>query len=217
MYDILELSKKLLPELRDIAKQLNIKKAEALKKQDLIYKILDQQAIEATDTKKPDPVENERFSYASDIHKNEAEALLRRGKRPRTSKPGPARPVESVMTVSPEGMKITEQKPYERHEREPKSEIQEVKPDKPKPFVKIIEERKENKWAGRQNEDSGDLRRERSEKQSEPAEERHIQEQSAAKVLDDTAPLAASDLGFEEKAPSTDIYYGDIIVEAPVK
>jgi len=48
MYDILELSKKLLPELKEIAKELNIKKIESLKKQDLIYKILDQQAIEAT-------------------------------------------------------------------------------------------------------------------------------------------------------------------------
>src|SRR5664280_2271235 len=51
MYDILELSKKLLPELKDIAKDLQIKKAESLKKQDLIYKILDQQAIDATDNK----------------------------------------------------------------------------------------------------------------------------------------------------------------------
>ena len=51
MYDILELSKKLLPELREIAKKLNIKRVESLKKQDLIYKILDQQAIEATEKK----------------------------------------------------------------------------------------------------------------------------------------------------------------------
>ena len=51
MYDILELSKKLLPELRDIAKELKIKKAESLKKQDLIYKILDQQAIDSTGKK----------------------------------------------------------------------------------------------------------------------------------------------------------------------
>jgi transcription termination factor Rho len=48
MYDILELNKKLLPELREIARQLNIKKFESLKKQDLIYKILDQQAINAS-------------------------------------------------------------------------------------------------------------------------------------------------------------------------
>ena len=54
MYDILELNKKLLPELKDIAKQLDIKKFDALKKQDLIYKILDQQAINATTEVKPD-------------------------------------------------------------------------------------------------------------------------------------------------------------------
>ena len=48
MYDILELSKKLLHELKEIAKGLNIKKIESLKKQDLIYKILNQHAIEST-------------------------------------------------------------------------------------------------------------------------------------------------------------------------
>lgn len=48
MYDILELNKKLVSDLREIAKDLQIKKVESLKKQDLIYKILDQQAINAT-------------------------------------------------------------------------------------------------------------------------------------------------------------------------
>jgi len=42
MYDILELNKKLLPELKDIAKDMNIKKIENLRKQELIYRILDQ-------------------------------------------------------------------------------------------------------------------------------------------------------------------------------
>jgi transcription termination factor Rho len=44
MYDIVELNSKLVGELREIAKQLNIPKFEALKKQELIYKILDHQA-----------------------------------------------------------------------------------------------------------------------------------------------------------------------------
>ncbi|MFP4621749.1 MAG: transcription termination factor Rho [Bacteroidales bacterium] len=52
MYDILELNKKLVSELRQIAKELNIKKADSLRKQDLIYKILDQQAINATEESK---------------------------------------------------------------------------------------------------------------------------------------------------------------------
>jgi transcription termination factor Rho len=45
MYDIIELNGKLVGELRDIAKQMNIPKFDTLKKQELIYKILDQQAI----------------------------------------------------------------------------------------------------------------------------------------------------------------------------
>lgn len=45
MYDILELNDKLLTDLRQIAKDLDIKRVESYKKQELIYKILDQQAI----------------------------------------------------------------------------------------------------------------------------------------------------------------------------
>ncbi|HQG21797.1 MAG TPA: Rho termination factor N-terminal domain-containing protein, partial [Bacteroidales bacterium] len=52
MHDILELSEMLVPELREIARQLKIKRVELLKKQDLIYKILDQQAIDAAETRK---------------------------------------------------------------------------------------------------------------------------------------------------------------------
>jgi len=50
MYDIIELNSKLVGELREIAKQLNIQKTETLKKQDLVYKILDQQALNTAGT-----------------------------------------------------------------------------------------------------------------------------------------------------------------------
>ncbi len=53
MYDILELNKKLLTELRQIAKELNVKRVESFKKQDLVYKILDEQAIQVSSDKKP--------------------------------------------------------------------------------------------------------------------------------------------------------------------
>ncbi len=45
MYDIIELNAKLVPDLKEIAKKLNIPKSEKLVKQDLIYKILDHQAL----------------------------------------------------------------------------------------------------------------------------------------------------------------------------
>lgn len=65
MYDILELNKKLLPELKEIAKELNIKRTELLKKQDLVYKILDAQAIRESEklekkTGDPEPKKEEK-------------------------------------------------------------------------------------------------------------------------------------------------------------
>ena len=51
MYDILELKSKLLTDLQDIAKNLNVPKYRSLKKMDLIYQILDVQAINPKATK----------------------------------------------------------------------------------------------------------------------------------------------------------------------
>ena len=61
MYDILELNQKTVIELKEIAKELDINKANKLKKEELVYQILDQQAIQPlkkTETKgkaKPNP------------------------------------------------------------------------------------------------------------------------------------------------------------------
>jgi len=126
MYDILELSKMLVPELREIAKQLNISKAETLKKQDLIYKILDQQAIDQTEG---------RISIEKDTPSQEPSGQLqddgqRRGKRPRFIKPGSINPKESVISVSPDDLSRPETKPREWHEQQRKLDPQsEEKPD----------------------------------------------------------------------------------------
>lgn len=48
MYDIIELNSKLVADIRQIGKDLNIPKSEKLLKQDLIYKILDHQALNPT-------------------------------------------------------------------------------------------------------------------------------------------------------------------------
>ncbi len=47
MYDILQLNDMIVPELLDIAEQLKVPNAKKLEKQDLIYKILDGQAVNA--------------------------------------------------------------------------------------------------------------------------------------------------------------------------
>lgn len=59
MYDIVELNNKLVGELREIAKSLNVPKFEKLLKQELIYQILDQQALQPV-AKTPGGVEENK-------------------------------------------------------------------------------------------------------------------------------------------------------------
>ena len=51
MYDILQLNDMLVPELLDIAEELKIENAKKLNKQDLVYKILDKQAVMSSEQK----------------------------------------------------------------------------------------------------------------------------------------------------------------------
>ncbi|WP_167614809.1 transcription termination factor Rho [Maribellus sediminis] len=88
MYDILELNKKLLPELKDIAKELNIKRVDSYKKQDLIYKILDTQAVMEAEKKSPKPASKEQKGgilgrLKKSEPQEEPQEEPRRGKRPR--------------------------------------------------------------------------------------------------------------------------------------
>ncbi len=53
MYDIIELSKKSPEDLYAIAKELNVKKPESISKEDLIYVILDEQAIQSKESPRP--------------------------------------------------------------------------------------------------------------------------------------------------------------------
>lgn len=60
MYDILQLNDMIVPELLDIAEQLKIPNAKKLDKQELIYKILDNQAIAGSKGGSNDPKGNKR-------------------------------------------------------------------------------------------------------------------------------------------------------------
>jgi transcription termination factor Rho len=92
MYDILQLNDMLVPELLDIAAQLQIPAPKKADKQELIYKILDKQAVmnsagaEKTDGEKP---KRKRIVKASTSNSTEdAEVMQERQERPRAeSKP----------------------------------------------------------------------------------------------------------------------------------
>ncbi|MCQ2974241.1 MAG: transcription termination factor Rho [Bacteroidales bacterium] len=71
MYDINELSKKLVPELREIAKGLKIPKADYYKKQELITKIIEKQSDNSTEEGSVDNNENKsEDSIIENINKN---------------------------------------------------------------------------------------------------------------------------------------------------
>jgi transcription termination factor Rho len=62
MYDIIQLNDMLVPELREVAEKLQVENSKKLSKQDLIYKILDKQAL---DKSSPDSSENSNSNGAS--------------------------------------------------------------------------------------------------------------------------------------------------------
>ncbi len=97
MYDIIELSRKLLPDLKEIAKELDIKKIESFKKQDLIYKILDTQAILASEKKTDD----KKLKSPRDVNpKREENSVFKLFSRKKEEKPA----------------EITEEKPADKTE-----------------------------------------------------------------------------------------------------
>jgi transcription termination factor Rho len=125
MYDILELNKKLVSELKEIATDLNIKKIESLRKQDLIYKILDQQAIKASEENKNSD-NKESKSSAKRPRVRKAEKVL--------SKKDEATQEETVSKTEPE-----EKEQPKRRKRVIKAE--KTKPEEEKPTeAKVVEE-----------------------------------------------------------------------------
>lgn len=78
MFDILELNEKGLPELKEIAISLGLKKIDNLKKQELIYKILDHQAIQATAKK------TEKDKKAPVASSDDSAEKKKRGRKPKT-------------------------------------------------------------------------------------------------------------------------------------
>lgn len=111
IYNILELNEKLTTELRSLAKDLGLKRPDAYKKEELIYKILDQQAILESRNKNSE-------SY-------QAESKISDKRKPTNKKSGPKK--EEATAIKPE-IKET-QKP------EVKEKISE-KEEKKKPIAK---------------------------------------------------------------------------------
>lgn len=126
MYDILELNDKLLADLRQIAKTLNIKRVESYKKQELIYKILDQQALMAA---QPDPVED------TPAKEEESAPVEKRERKPRVRvvRPGVEKVGDSKGGIQKFGRKEAANSPKVEGETK-KEEVtqEEIKPEEPR-------------------------------------------------------------------------------------
>ncbi len=131
MYDIIELNDKLVGDLKEIAKGLNIPKYDALKKEDLVYKILDAQAVN------PDAADATK-------KKETAEPKKMRPRKPR---------VEAKPDVEEEKAPVAETKVEEAVSKETKVEV-EAKEEADKPKVdrsKPTERREGDRDRGRNN------------------------------------------------------------------
>lgn len=128
MYDISQLNEMLVPELRQIAQQLGLKNTNKLNKQDLVYKILDEQAlVEKSNKDRNVPTVDEPASgslakhrQAKDAPRDETPVRRQRGpatQEQRAPKAPQAPPVEPVQQ-QPKPFSEKYQRPRDRQEEQ---------------------------------------------------------------------------------------------------
>jgi transcription termination factor Rho len=120
MYDILELNKKLVSDLRTIARDLGIKKVESIKKQELIYKILDQQAINDSKDKKSSKTpekSTEKKEKKERIRKTVQKVEPVVSEKKEAEKEKPQKKEEVVETEVKEKPVLEEKRPQKEHQR----------------------------------------------------------------------------------------------------
>ncbi len=119
IYNILELNEKLTIELRTIAKELGIRRPDAYKKDELIYKILDEQAILEARNKNSE-------SYQSEDRLEKKRNAATSKSKPAKSKENQKKPVKETLKQDVTAVVKQEQQPKE----EPKKVEKKVQPEK---------------------------------------------------------------------------------------
>ncbi len=215
MYDILELNKRLLPELREIAKNLKIKRVESYRKQDLVYLILDQQAIvEASENKASSANKNKRAENKegdSDSNKN-------RGRRPRTKSDGkyvklppkqdgkkPDDPDDNKSGAATGQVKNAEKKEHdsrqikrpERHFDRDKSQKSPERNDREVAASDKGREDAKSDASKKEEAKSPDIRHKQQDKEKEKEKERNFDQRSAQKKYDKEPESKEQEYEFE--------------------
>jgi transcription termination factor Rho len=137
MYDILQLNDMLVPELLDIAEDLKIENAKKLGKQDLIYKILDKQAVMSSEQKSdgaPKQRQRKRIVKASTANTTE-EAIVEE-----PSAPAPSTEQKRPAKKAAPKKEDKTSKTKKRQEEEQDTSAAEQNPEEPQLELPISEE-----------------------------------------------------------------------------
>lgn len=173
MYNIIQLNDKDLSELQVIAKELGIKKTDSLKKEDLVYKILDEQAI-AGATKK----------VAADKLKEERKEEQKK----KRSRVAPAKKDNKVVSATKEG------------EAEKAKEVAPAKPQQPSKKEESANKEKETPAVEVKAENTAAPKRKvgRPRKNADAAEQKEVE---SVKTATPATPKVTEDKVVTEKAP----------------
>ena len=173
MYNIIQLNDKDLSELQVIAKELGIKKTDSLKKEDLVYKILDEQAI-AGATKK----------VAADKLKEERKEEQKK----KRSRVAPAKKDNKVVSATKEG------------ETEKAKEAAPAKPQQPSKKEESANKEKETPAVEVKAENTAAPKRKvgRPRKNADAAEQKEVE---SVKTATPATPKVTEDKVVTEKAP----------------
>ena len=139
MYSKFELEEKLLPELKQIAKEVGVKKVDSYKKSDLIYEILDVQAkIKPSEQPAPQPEKKAKRTRVKDAQKidmaamNAAETATeqKRAERPRKTEAAQTAANDDVIVVEPKAQPVAD-----KNERQQRGRRNNFRDDKKRSFA----------------------------------------------------------------------------------
>jgi transcription termination factor Rho len=158
MYDILQLNDMLVPELLDIAEQLKIPNAKKLDKQELVYKILDRQAVLASAVKtnpNDDKGKRKRIVKTSTANSTEEADVVSGDEKPRkeVKKEAPKKKIEKPAPPPKKGA-VARRKP-EVEEEEEAAPMMEEEDDDDNNQVNAREEQHEEQRGDQQPRESG--------------------------------------------------------------
>jgi len=168
MYDILQLNEMLVPELKDIADEMQLKNYKKLNKQELIYKILDTQAITDTTAKKEKVAAKETPAKSAVTTTAKKTTAKKRNSNKATE--APVNEVETEVAVLEKEVDSEKKEAPQKPVREKKAK-QKQETEKANAVVDRKQESKEKKETKKQNKPE-----QRSEQRQEPRPPKQKQE-----------------------------------------